>query len=796
MRNFERFPRQQLHFSQKTKKWRMKHLDWANTKTFFNSSPVRKSVVHKKINYDLLNGRLHMEDMMAIINPESVTSSFIPDKIQHYPIMNSKLDVLRGEELRRPFEWRAVITNPNAISIIEENKKAEALDKLQKLIQDQGLSEDQFKEEVDKLNVYLKFNWQDMRELVCNEIIRHYIKEYNLPLLFNQGFQDAEAVGEEIYMCDIVGGEPIVERLNPLKLRVFKSGFSNKIEDADVIVYEDYWSPGKVVDVFYDQLSSKDIKYLDDLPDIVGQNYSDKMDNIDERYGFINMNMMSDEIHSDGFFSDYSNLFNETPNTTLLPYDLAGNVRVLRVFWKSRRLIKKVKYFDENGEEQFKLRDENYICIKEKGETEESLWVNQAWEGTLIGEDIYIGMRPRVVQYNSLSNPSKCHFGIIGSIYNLNESRPFSLVDRMKQYNYQYDAIHDRLNKMMARNWGKIIQLDLAKVPKDWDIDKWMYFAKTSGIAVTDSFKEGQYGRSTNILAGSLNNAQSGVIDADWGNNIQQYINILEYIKAEMGEITGINKQREGQVSNRETVGGVERATLQSSHITEWIFAVHDDVKKRTLECLYETFKVAYEGRSKKFEYITSDLSRKVLEVDGSMLAECDCGIVMDNGTGTAELKQKLDSLAQAALQNSALKFSTIMRIYSSASLAEKQRMIEEDERQTQEQAQQAQQQQLQQQQQIAQMQEETKRQQLEMEQRRHQEDNETKILVAEINSRAESERFAIKYGDEEDGIKEISADKKAELEEKIREFDKKMELDRERLKIERMKANKQTKSK
>jgi len=29
-----------------------------------------------------------------------------------------------------------------------------------------------------------------------------------------------------------------------------------------------------------------------------------------------------------------------------------------------------------------------------------------------------------------------------------------------------------------------------------------------------------------------------------------------------VGDIVGISKQREGQISNRETVGGVERATL------------------------------------------------------------------------------------------------------------------------------------------------------------------------------------------------------------------------------------------
>jgi hypothetical protein len=77
-----------------------------------------------------------------------------------------------------------------------------------------------------------------------------------------------------------------------------------------------------------------------------------------------------------------------------------------------------------------------------------------------------------------------------------------------------------------------------------------------------------------------------------------------------MGEACGISKQREGQIANRETVGGVERATLQSSHITEWLFAVHDDLKKRVLECFLETAKIAMKGRKKKFEYITSDGSQ------------------------------------------------------------------------------------------------------------------------------------------------------------------------------------------
>jgi len=155
-------------------------------------------------------------------------------------------------------------------------------------------------------------------------------------------------------------------------------------------------------------------------------------------------------------------------------------------------------------------------------------------------------MRPRPIQYNRLSNPSRCHFGIVGSIYNLNDSKPFSLVDMMKPYNYLYDAIHDRLNKAIASNWGKIITVDLAKVPKGWDMEKWLHYAKINKIAVVDSFKEGNIGASTGKLAGGLNNASSGVIDAETGNYIQQQINLLEFIKMEMSEVAGIAKQREG----------------------------------------------------------------------------------------------------------------------------------------------------------------------------------------------------------------------------------------------------------
>lgn len=776
-------PQQQLPMSKKTRAWRKQHLDWADARTFFNYAPVRNSVIHKRINYDLFNGKLHMQDLEVVLNPEHLKEKTTPTDIQHYPIINSKLQVLRGEESKRVFDFRVVVTNPNSISEIEDNKKAAVLQQLQQLVADQSQSDEEFEQKLEKMSDYFTYEWQDMREVRANCLINHYIKEYNMPLMFNQGFMDAAIVGEEIYQCDIRGGEPIIERVNPLKIRVFKSGYSNRIEDADIIIMEDYWSPGQIIDAYYDVLSKKDIAYIESAPDIVPQ--ADEMGHQDERAAFVNHHMIDDAIagtdeYGMGFYFDPFGLFSDDAGD-LLPFDTNGNVRVLRMYWKSRRRIKKVKSYDpETGEEQFDFYPETHVIDEAMGEEEEIYYINEAWEGTKIGQEIYVNMRPRVIQYNRLTNPSRCHFGIVGSIYNINESKPYSLVDMMKPYNYLYDVIHDRLNKMMAKNWGKIITLDLAKVPKDWKIDKWMYFAKKNNIAVMDSFKEGNIGAATGKLAGALNNASSGVIDAELGNSIQMYINMLEFIKMEMSEVVGISKQREGQISNRETVGGVERATLQSSHITEWIFAIHEDVKKRALECFLETAKIALKGRNLKFPYLLSDGSQRIADIDGDEFAEADYGLVVDNSNGLQDLNQKLDTLAQAALQNQTVSFSTIMKLYGSSSIAEKQRLVENDEKKIQERA--AQQSQAEQQAQQAELQAKVQLEQAKMEQedKLNQRDNETKIIIANIGH------------SNDDGIEEpeYSQEAKDKLAEQIREFNAKLSLDRDKLNLARQKAD------
>jgi len=119
------FPPQQLSYSRKNKEWRKRCVDFGDDKSFLHYHLVRKSVFNMKTNYDLMNGTLHMDDLKLLLNPYNLQASFIPDNIQHYPIINAKLNVLSGEESKRVFDFRAVVTNPNALTEMEEEKKGE-----------------------------------------------------------------------------------------------------------------------------------------------------------------------------------------------------------------------------------------------------------------------------------------------------------------------------------------------------------------------------------------------------------------------------------------------------------------------------------------------------------------------------------------------------------------------------------------------------------------------------------------------------------------------------------------------
>lgn len=719
-------PRQKLPFNQKTKEWRKDNLDHADKHTFYHNEEVRQTLQNKIINLNLYNGIVDVRDLTNVVNPNQIDATYVPDNIPHQPIIVPKVDLLVGEELKRRFDWSVIVTNADAVTKKEEDKKKFLMEKLSEYLQ-ANYQEDELKQKMDELGKYMKYTWQDIREKMANQILKHYYQSEEMADKFNKGFKDALIMAEEIYLVDIAFDEPRLIKLNPLKVQAVRSSNSDRFEDSSMIIMTDYKSPNTLVDEYFDELKSEDIDYIMDYTTNRSTgSYSDDNNNhallrdgISNNSGIYEDLLSFAEFNGHVFGNDY--------------VDNNGNIRELKVRWKSLRKVQKIKYYDDYGETQYRFESEEYIPIKELGEESTLFWINEGWEGTKIGKDIYLKMRPLPVQYVKANNPSKGHLGVIGQIYNTNQGRAVSLVDRAKNYQYMYDAVFDRLNKAIASNYGKIMELDLSKVPAGWEIEKWMHFAVVNKIAVIDSFKEGNHGAATGKLAGGFNTQGGRVIDMETGSYIQQHIQLLEFIKIEMGEICGVTKQREGQISNRETVGGVERSVNQSSHITEYWFSQHENLKIRVLEAFLETAKVALRGKNnKKVQYILDDQTIEVLNMEGDDFAESDYGILITNTSKSMELEQAIKQYAQAFIQNGG-SMSTVMDIYFSPSLMDMRRKLETAEEEMHKRQSESSQQQTKIQEQMMQQEAEFRQAELDLDDLKNQRDNETKVYIAEM---------------------------------------------------------------
>tara|TARA_R110002012_G_scaffold59232_1_gene154652 strand:- start:45 stop:2435 length:2391 start_codon:yes stop_codon:yes gene_type:complete len=675
MSSAKTFPKQKLPISKKGIKWRKEHLDWADNNSFLGSESARKRLRSKVINQGLYNGKLDMRDLKLVLNPGDMEKYYIPEAIQHYPIITPRVNVLVGEEKRRKFDWTAEITNPDTISKIKTDKKKLVDQKIQEMLADDQLSDEEMEKQLNEYATYINMDYQDIREKRANLVMRYYISSLDMKIKFQQGFKNALLGAEEIYMFDIVNGQVTFEKLNDHKVFTLRSGSSNKIEDADVIVIDDYWSPGKVLDHYYTDLKDKDVEKLESnspssgYVDLDGESLQ-----IDDAAGFDVLR--SEEINA---FIDSTGVWNGGEGKDTYT-DADGNIRVLRMFWKSKKCIYKVKFFDDLGRQQVKYRSEEYVLDVNRGETYEKFWITQWWKGAKIGQDIYVQIKPREIQYNKVGQPGYNSCGIVGQIYNTNDAKAVSLVDRAKPFQYLYDISWYRINEALSKYLGSIVELDIAKIPKDWSITKWLYFARKSGISVVDSFKEGQRGQAKGKLAGSVGNTTGKVLEQRVGDFIQTHIEMMEFAKAQMDEVTGVSRQRLGNTENRETVGGIERAVSQSNHITEELFTLHDYCKKRCFQTLIETAKIALKGNKLKFQYIADDMTRQLMEIDGDEFCEEEYGIQVSNEDSINQLQQKMDGMVQMGLQNQMLSFSTAMKIYNSPSMREVQRLIEKDE--------------------------------------------------------------------------------------------------------------------
>jgi hypothetical protein len=97
---------------------------------------------------------------------------------------------------------------------------------------------------------------------------------------------------------------------------------------------------------------------------------------------------------------DYAKLFNSNVNVSP-PYDGSGNIRELKVLWRSRKRLKYVTSYDPTtGLENEKWRTEDYVPDTSKGEKVKIVFANEWYMGYKLGDKILRAPQVKVWVFN------------------------------------------------------------------------------------------------------------------------------------------------------------------------------------------------------------------------------------------------------------------------------------------------------------------------------------------------------------------------------------------------------------
>lgn len=783
------FPRQKLPLSKKGKKWQEDCVNYIIGEGNVISGGNNTSYYGElQTYYNLYNSIFDEKDFKSITNPFKVEDGF-PATPHDFNIIRPKVDLLIGEETKRPLNFRVIRTSQEATSEMQEKEKQMILQYIEAAITARMSPEEaqQFQQQLqsgeimppEQIAKYMDKDYKDIVENTAYHSLTYLREKLDLDNEFIKGWKDGLISGREIYYVGVLNAEPYAERVNPICFSYDKSPDLEFIEDGSWCCRKMRMPITEVYDRYYDKLEEKDLDKLEEMiGSTPGRNLGDRSP--------VDMGIQ---------LRIYDNPIFEGAGKSL--------VNVWHCCWKSFKKIFYVTTTDDAGQPQINIVDETYQPVGNEVSIEPD-WIIEVWEGYRAGSDLYFGIQPIEYQHVSIDNPNSQKLPYCGAIYSNTNSKPRSLVSILKPLQYMYIVLWYRLELAIARDKGKVVNMDITQIPKSMNISpaKWMHYLSSVGVNFINPYEEGWNipGREGGKPA-QFN--QITALDLTMSNVIAEYIQLMDKIEELAGTISGITQQREGAVSSSEMVGNVERSVVQSSHITEPLFWVHNQCKRRVLNMLLNTAKGAWEETGKqKLQYIFDNGERAFLDITPKFYYE-DMDVFVSDTSKDLENIQKLQQLIQPAMQNGAslLEAAEILTNDNFNIIKQKLKDMQTRQEQIQQQQQEAE---AQQQQQLQQMQNESKQQELmlqeaQMDLQRYQidQDNQTKIAVAQINAYRGTEELdqdqngipdPIEIGKqaiEQQKINQEAYNKRYEAKQKREIEDQKIQLEKDKMKHE-----------
>ena len=704
----------------KDESWVKNTMDYFANKSYAEYIKNRDTFVK---NYDLMKGILRREDFL-IDEPEvkSFTDMLqedleLPAYVKHYSIITTPINELVGEISKRPDSFRVKAFDDDSqaqeLQFKTDTLKAYVINQVKQQVmvkaamsgqevsmEDiEAITMEQVKEQLD--------SYTSVAEKWANHTLTAQKADFNLKEKSEDAFRDLLISAREFYHIyednSKVGFN--IEVANPKNTwflttpdRKYISDPSGRAQGAYAAGTVEVMELSEIIEAFPD-LTKDEIDHLRSSlqdyglinvresnlgnPEAVPGQDSVIYDTYDPLVLQTRMLIESEMKENNDGLKDFLGL---TSNVSSFGYKYV----VIRSYWISKKKIGKLIYTDQLGNEQSTLVDESYKAGDMP--TEISLewgWVNQWYQGTKIGPDIY-----HVKPYKLLN-----YCPIIGTTYEVKNTEARSLVDLMKPFQVIYNVCMNQLYKLLEKEVGKVQLMSLRHIPipKDGDaqdaLDIWEMEARERGVVFVDDSPE-------NLKAPSSFN-QFTSLDLTRTQEIQSRYTLAQQMKVECWELIGMSKQRMGSIAASETATGTQTAIQQSYSQTEPLFIAHEYVMGQLYQAIVDASLYTESSKPEStLSYITNEGESAFVQVNGSDLKLRDLKVFLTNRPEDTQMFNELRQLAQAIIQNGGTLYDVI-ELYSTKSMREMKKTFKDlRDRQVEQQQQQMQLQQQQQEQQ------------------------------------------------------------------------------------------------
>lgn len=667
-----------------------------NTMDYFSNKAYAEYVKNRETfvkNYDLMKGILRREDFL-IDEPEvkSFTDMLIEDVelpayVKHYSIITTPVNELVGEISKRPDTFRVKAFDDDSqaqeLQFKTDTLKAYVINqvKQQVMVKAAMSGQEVSMEDIEKITMEQVKDQLDsytsVAEKWANHVLTSQKADFNLKEKSEDAFRDLLISAREFYHIyednSKLGFN--IEVANPKNTwflttpdRKYISDPTGRAQGAYAAGIVEVMELSQIIESFPD-LTKDEIDHLRSSlqdyglinvresnlgnPDAVPGQDSIIYDTYDPLVLQTRMIIESEMKENNDGLKDFLGL---TSNVSSFGYKYV----VVRAYWISKKKIGKLIYTDELGNEQSVLVDESYKSGDMPSEISlEWGWINQWYQGTKIGPDIYHVKPFKLLNY--------CP--IIGTTYEVKNTEARSLVDLMKPFQVIYNVCMNQLYKLLEKEVGKVQLMSLRHIPipKDGDaqdaLDVWEMEARNRGVVFVDDSPE-------NLKSPSSFN-QFTSLDLTRTQEIQARYTLAQQMKVECWELIGMSKQRMGSIAASETATGTQTALSQSYSQTEPLFVAHEYVMGQLYQAIVDSALYIESSKPQStLSYITNEGESAFVQVNGSDLKLRDLKVFLTNRPEDTQMFNELRQLSQALIQNGGTLYDVI-ELYSTKSMRE-----------------------------------------------------------------------------------------------------------------------------